>query len=148
MPTLEKEESKCLTNWDAFAEAGLVPVSIRCQDYFPAQRSDASCHTTFAISVENVLRHMSEEHGSGGGFELTVRRTEGKKSPFWAEMAKAGIEIHDFRCDCDKEVPLVPRRMLNHCKSHVGRTHNTIPGGVFHVTLRLDPPMEGDGDEF
>lgn len=151
MPKTEvesKPESKCLTKWEAFADAGLAPQTIICQDYFPAQLADTSCHTRLLLRPESVVGHMNPEHGSGGGFSFHLRRSE-KRSPFWEGLKALGVELHDFRCDvCDAELPLVPRKILKHMDSHSGKMRIARQGGTFLMTLRFDEPEGRDDDEF
>ncbi len=143
------EQPKCLTKWEAFEEAGLVPTEVWCWDYFPASRVDMSCHSRLMLNGEAVVRHMSPEHGTGGGFKMKLKRTERKSGTFWADLKKSGVELHDFRCDvCDKDIPLTPRRILKHMEAHSGRTHNTVQGGTFLFSLRFDPALEGNEEEF
>ncbi len=84
---------------------------------------------------------MSEDHGTNGGFSLWLRHTDGKTSPVWKDLKKAGVELHDFRCDvCDKELPLVARTIHKHLSSHSGKSRMARPGGLFHMTLKFETP--------
>jgi hypothetical protein len=145
---IETPESKCLTKWEAFEEAGLVPAQIRCQDYHPAQQVDQSCHSNCLLEAQSVVGHMNPDHSPGGGFMFVLRRGE-KNAKIWKDLKAAGVEMHDFRCEvCDKEVPLVARRILKHLEAHSGKSRSPKVGGMFLATLKFDPPMEGDDEEF
>ena len=67
---------KTYTNWEAFAKAGLIPATLRCQSYKPVHLSDSSCHSNLKFDAATLKRHFDGEHG--GGFWVDVRKTEGK----------------------------------------------------------------------
>jgi hypothetical protein len=142
-------KSKTSTNWRALEDAGVIPVRVVCQDYVPVSaRMDMSCHSNLAISGENVTRHMVEEHGTGGGFAMYLRLSDGKKSKLWRELEDAGVELHDFRCDiCDEQLPLQPRRIARHLQPHSGKSRHARANSKFWMTLRYNQPDELDSDE-
>jgi hypothetical protein len=141
-------ESNSGTPWENLLEGNIIPIRVTCQDYQPMHRADMSCHTNLPIKIENVLPHLSAEHGSGGGFLFQLRHRPGQKSDLWSGLAEAGVECHDFRCDvCDEQLPLVPRRIVRHVAAHAGKFRSARAGGGFWATLRFDPP-ETEGDEY
>jgi hypothetical protein len=145
---VKKDESACQTNWRALEDAGFIPVRLQCQSYQPVQPVDGSCHTNILPTGENAKAHLAEEHGSGGGFTVVMRISDGKKSKFWRELADQKIELQDFRCDvCDAQLPLVARRISPHFKAHPGKSRQARPGGTFHMTLGFQKPEGEDTDE-
>lgn len=150
-PAIEgKSKQATVTNWGVFDQSQLVPTEIVCQDYRPVHVSDNSCHTRLKLEAENVLRHMSPEHISGGGFRFTLRRSDGKTWQGWKDLQDAGVEIHDFRCEvCDEQIPINGRRILKHLQPHAGKIRKIRPGGEFNLTLRVgEAPEPGDNEEF
>ena len=140
-------ESNSGTPWENLANGGIVPIRVMCQDYQPIHRADMSCHTNLQIKAPALTSHMTEEHGAGGGFYFQLRHRPGQKSDLWGELAEAGVEMHDFRCDvCDEQLPLTPRRVVRHIAAHAGKMRSARAGGGFWMTLRFDPPDGGDGD--
>lgn len=141
------EKSKTFTNWRAFGDAHLAPETLFCQAYKPIHLSDMSCHTKLLFKAETLKRHIEAEHGAG--FQFLVRNTDGKVSPFWADMENLGLEAHDFRCDvCDQELRFNPTTILRHLRPHAGKTRKSRPGGMFNLTLGFSKPdtSESDGD--
>lgn len=146
---------KSYTNWDAFAKAGLRPVTVQCQAYQPYHRSDQSCHTNIVAKPESIAQHIAAGHS--GAFKLTLKKADGPSATglkFWAELAASGLEAHDFRCDiCDKELRFHPTSILACLRAHNGKTRRVLPGGHYNVTFGLgrneftDQFMdEGDSD--
>lgn len=142
----EKNDTKCLTNWEAFEQAQLAPAEIACWSYGPVHRVDISCKAKLPFDVGTIVRHMDPDH-STGGFYAILKET-GKKTSFWKDLKAAGVECQDFRCDvCEKEVPLVARRIVRHMSAHLGKNRRIEQGGKFNLTLSFEPPMEGDDEE-
>ena len=143
----QSPETKSLTQWDAFTKAKLVPTQFECTGYFPIHRGEAAlhCHTKFPFKAENVKRHVAS---CAGGFQFKVKTTDGKPSPFWAELQDAGLESYDFRCDvCDAQLRFHPSSILPHLKPHSGKTRRVFPGAIFNVTIglaKVDRPEEMD----
>lgn len=128
-----KAASKTFTNWDAFAKAGLRPVTITCQAYAPYHRVDRSCHSNLRFKPEDFKRHMP---GCGGALQLTLKKVDGKESALWKELSESGLEAHDFRCDiCDKQLAFRPSSILPCLRAHSGKTRRVHPGGKFNITL-------------
>lgn len=153
-----KPESKTYTNWNAFNIAGLRPVMIECQAYRPVLRSDFSCHTKLLPKADSFTAHIGHEHG--GGFRLSVRKSDGKPSELWNQIAELGLEAHDFRCAaCGAELRFHPTSLVQHMKSHMGMTKQSYQElqrkapsatGFFNVLLKKGRPEAGltDQDEF
>ena len=126
------------TNWAAFEKAGLVPTEIMCQGYQPIHRADMSCHTRLTLKAANMLGHLANDHG--GGFKITVKRTEGKAWPGWKELREAGIDCFDLRCDvCDSVLQFQPNHLLAHIKPHSGKNRRIQSNGTFWLTLSGGP---------
>ena len=139
-----KPVKQATTNWAAFERAGLVPKEIVCQGYLPIHRADMSCHTRLVPKAENLISHTQNDHG--GGFRVTVKRTEGKAWAGWEELKKLGADCFDLRCDvCDAVLQFQPNHLLAHMKAHQGKNRRIQPGGVFWITLSLtsSPKVEG-----
>jgi hypothetical protein len=136
---------KTYTNWEAFAKAGLIPATLRCQSYKPVHLSDSSCHSNLKFDAATLKRHFDGEHG--GGFWVDVRKTEGKPHPLWAELAASGLEAHDLRCDiCDAQIRWSPNSIMAHMKAHSGKTRRVYPGGKFNFTIGYGQPDREDSD--
>lgn len=126
----EVKPRKTTTNWRVFEDAGYIPVRIRCDGFKSTHPSDLSCHTNFAPSTENILRHMDPLHG-GGWFRIKFRISDGKKSPIWRELEEAGVELQDFHCPhCRADIAVSPRRILYHLQNHPGA-----------IRVNLDPQV-------
>ncbi len=150
---------KSFTNWDALNGAKLKPVAMICQEY-RGRRADFSCHTKLPFSASIIKNHISAEHG--GGFKFAVRQSDSKPSKLWNEIAEAGLEAHDFRCDvCDAVVRFHPSAIIPHLKPHRGKSKQAYqemtrnnPGavGMFDVQFAVGGPtseqMVEDEDEF
>lgn len=135
--------NKTYTNWKAFDQAKLVVTSAKCESYRPVFLHDGSCHSNLILKAENFIRHIQGDHG--GGFRLFVKAAEanGKASPLWQELADAGLEAHDFRCEiCDKQLRFAPSSFIGHLKAHSGKTRRVNLGGVFNVVLSLAKPED------
>lgn len=148
---------KTFTNWDALNVARLKLVVLTCARYRGGQLPEPSCHTRLPHSVGTIKAHIAAEHG--GTFRLAVRQSDAKSSKLWSELAEAGLESHDFRCDvCDAVVRLHPSAILPHLKPHKGKTrmsysemtrNNPSATGMFGVTFasgRAEQTLE-DEDE-
>jgi len=141
-------ESNSATPWENLYEGSLIPIRVTCQDYQPIHPADMSCHTNLPISSKVILNHMAPEHGAGGGFLFQLRNRPGQKSELWKELAEAGVEVHDLRCDvCDEQLPMVPRRLIRHISAHAGKFRSARAGGGFWMTLKFESP-EDSGDEY
>lgn len=157
-PVAVSKTPTTFTNWNALTIAGLRPTMIECQAYRPALRGDNSCHTRLLPKGESFSNHIAHEHG--GGFRLSLRRSDGKASPLWAEIAELGLEAHDFRCAaCGAEVRFHPTSIMQHMKPHQGMTKQayhqlarSAPGavGFFNVLIKKGRPEQAltDADEF
>lgn len=153
-----KPESKTYTNWNAFNLAKLRPVMVVCQGYRPAMRQDFSCHTRLIPSGETLSKHIAHDHG--GGFRLSLRRSDSKASPLWDDIADQGLEAHDFRCAaCNAELRFHPTSLAPHSKPHSGMNRQSYaelarlaPGATLfiNVLLKKGRPEAGltDEDEF
>ena len=78
-----KAASKTFTNWDAFAKAGLRPVTITCQAYAPYHRVDRSCHSNLRFKPEDfkpTFVSPSETFGLFKGVGL-VNKAMSKRGP-------------------------------------------------------------------
>ena len=144
----KKKTDPATTKWEAFDEAQLAPSTIVCDGYLPIHPYNGGCHSRVLLTADAVISHMAPDHGSGGGFKFLLKKYE-RKISFWSNLKARGVELHDLRCDvCDKDLPLVPRRILKHMEAHSGRTAKAKPGGTFWMTLRFDEPEGFDVDEF
>ena len=142
----ETAKSKTFTNWRAFAQSKLVPVTISCDAYKPVHLADMSCHTKLLIKGESIQKHIGHEHGGGFNFQLKV--TEGKPSNFWQELEDMSLEAHDFRCDnCDKILRFHPSSIIPHMKPHGGKTRRVWPGGRFNITISTGRPEQALSEE-
>lgn len=122
------------TNWGVFKEAGLVPVKIVCDGYYPIHRANLGCHSKLQLTAEAMINHLDQDHG--GGFQITLKRTDGKPWDGWDKLQEAGIEIVDFRCDvCDEVLRLNPMIILRHFAPHSGKTRRPRQGGTFNLTI-------------
>ena len=147
--TVPVEEKTCDTPWENLAKGDIYPVMIKCQDYQPMTGNDMSCHTNLPIKAESVVAHLSPEHGANGGFSVQLRHRPGLKTSLWEDLGKAGVELHDFRCDiCDEQLPLAPRRIIKHMAAHSGKTRQAKAGGLFHMTLRFNKPDEDVNENY
>jgi len=150
--------SKTYTNWNAFNILGLRPVMIQCQAYWPMQRSDFSCHTRLLPKGESFSVHIGHDHG--GGFRLSVRKSDNKPSEVWNQIQELALEAHDFRCAvCNAELRFHPTSVNQHLRPHQGMTkglyqemQRLAPGaiGFFNITLSKGRPEVAldDTDEF
>ena len=139
-------ERKTFTKWEAFEDASLVPVRLTCQSYQPVHQMDSSCHTNVVIGVESLRRHLADEHGATGGFEIHLRQREGAKTSFWKDVQGEGLELGDFRCDvCDEVLPLSARRILPHLRPHSGKQRAARQGGKFLMTFRSASQAADEG---
>lgn len=160
-PAVAVKEKKSYTNWEAFAKAGLVPVRVECQAYQPVHQRDRSCHTRLALNTtipQTLTNHIGHEHGAG--FMFSLRATDGKESPLWAQMSDADMEAQDFRCAaCNAVLRFHPTSIMPHMKAHRGNTRQAYQElqrgcpratGFFNLTLgagQADISVE-DMDEF
>lgn len=137
------EVNKTMTNWQAFADAGLVPTQIRCDGYFPAHPHNQGCHSLLQLTAEAMINHFKNDHG--GGYVIKFRRTDGRNPwPGWKQLADAKMEIVDFRCAvCNTEIQLDPRFILQHMAPHKNSNRRIQPGGEFLMTIS-DKPVEYD----
>lgn len=125
---------QAVSNWSAFKEAGLVPVEIVCEGYFPIHQFNSGCHSKLQLTAEAMISHLDRDHG--GGFQMTLRRSNGPAWDGWDKLAEAGIEVTDFRCDvCDEMIRLNPTFILRHFPAHAGKTRRPRMGGVFNITI-------------
>ena len=144
---IEPTQPKTVTNWTAFIKANVSPTTIYCQDYKPAQRVDTSCHSRIQLKAPAIIRHMAPEHDTGGGFQFVLKH-DSKEWPGWSELADAGVEIHDIRCEnCDHTIPLNPRNILQHLKPHSGKTRGVRDIKTLNLTLRFSVPDSDDDSE-
>lgn len=145
--TKTEEKSKTLTNWRMFEEAGFIPAQIKCEGYKGYMPADLSCHTVFAPTTENVLRHINPDHG-GGWFMIKFRVSESKKSPIWRGLEEAGVELKEFYCPhCEADVPLTPRRIIYHLNPHPGRNRVNLHPQTLCMSLGPDKAeVEDNGD--
>jgi len=135
-PSDAKPIKKSFTNWDAFAKAGLRPVTVTCQAYKPIHLADRSCHTNLQFTAEALTRHLQADHG--GAIQLTLKKVDGGNSVggFWKALSESGLEAHDFRCDvCDKVLRFHPTSILSCMRAHNGKTRRVMPGGHYNITL-------------
>ena len=58
---------KTYTNWEAFAKAGLIPATLRCQSYKPVHLSDSSCHSNLKFDAATLKRHFDGNTVAGSG---------------------------------------------------------------------------------
>lgn len=139
-PQVTESKPKTYTNWKAFEQAKMVPTSIKCEGYRPVFQHDASCHTNLKFDSQTLIRHIQGDHG--GGFRFFLKQGD-KISPLWADLAEAGLEAHDFRCEiCDRILRFHPASFLVHQKAHAGKTRRVLPGGAYNLTLSLAKPEE------
>jgi hypothetical protein len=157
------ETPKTQTNWDALTKAGLRPTVVFCQAYADQSgrllsRVDTSCHSRLIPKAENLITHYKGGHG--GEFKIGVRKSDNKPSPMWAELAAAGIEAVDFRCEvCGVPLRFHPTSFIQHLRSHTGKTKQAyiqmtrdIPGSLGMFSFKLgkqvgDSQLE-DNDEY
>lgn len=136
----DERGGKSFTKWENLTDAGIVPTNLYCQDYLPYHRVDMSCHSGLPFDVEVVKSHLAPQHNAGGGFSVSLRQSDGRKSKFWDALRDNGIELLDFRCDvCDEELPLIGRKIAQHFRAHVGKSRMARQGGKFWMTLSLKP---------
>lgn len=125
---------QAVSNWSAFKEAGLIPVQIVCDGYLPIHQFNSGCHSKLALTAEAMISHLDREHG--GGFVITLQRTNGPAWDGWDKLIEAGIEVTDFRCDvCDEVIRLNPTFILRHFAPHSGKTRRPRAGGTFLMTI-------------
>jgi len=138
-PTTTK--SKTYTNWKAFEQAKLAPVTIKCEGYRPVFGADYSCHSALLLKGQVLKNHIDNDHG--GGFRFFLKATEGKTHPIWQELQDLGLEAHDFRCEiCDKTLRFAPASIIPHLKPHSGKTRRVFPGSTFNMVLSAAKPEE------
>lgn len=113
---------RTISKWDAFGQAGLAPVQIVCQTYFPYHLYDGSCHSKVPkFSSEQLKTHIAGEHGAA--FEIYLKKVDGKASPLWGDLSSSGLEAADLRCGvCSKQLRLQPSSLLQHMRPHNGNT--------------------------
>lgn len=146
-PPTETAVAKSFTNWQALIDAKLVPAEIICQAYLPVHPTDLSCHTRLVDSASNMLVHAFEREHLGG-FSIKLRETDGKPWAGWNELAAAGIEASDFRCEiCDQQIPFKPINIKKHMRPHAGKLRRTRNGGQFWLTLSRDKSERAEDDE-
>lgn len=127
-------ETKTVTNWQAFIDAGLVPVRIVCDGYLPTHPFNMGCHTALQVQASSMIEHFKADHG--GGFVVTMRRSDNKPWPGWKELAAAGFEIVDFRDEAfGEELPLDPRFLIKALAPRRGSNGRVKQGGVFLMTI-------------
>lgn len=157
MPTTETKTTeqakpvskKSFTNWDAFAKAGLRPVTVKCQAYKPVHLSDRSCHSNLLFTADALKRHVDADHG--GAIQITLKKVDGSGSVgnFWKALAESGLEAYDFRCDvCDKVLKFHPTSILGCMRSHNGKTRRVLPGGHYNLTLGLGRGEFTEDDDY
>lgn len=138
-------ESKTITKWSVFEEAGFIPIQVKCDGYENFHDSSLSCKTSVVPSSKNIIGHMDPDHG-GGWFKIKLGRSDVKKSPIWKELADAGVEIQDFKCPhCRQQVEVSPRRISYHLGMHPGATRVNLQPQVLCFTLSFQKP---DVDEY
>jgi len=135
-----------VTNWGAFKEAGLSPIDITCEGYLPIHQFNSGCHSKLALTAEAMISHLDREHG--GGFVMTLRKSNGPVWDGWDKFIELGIEITDFRCDvCDEVIKLNPSFILRHFAPHSGKMRRPKAGGTFNITIsRQVNPEYTDAD--
>jgi hypothetical protein len=147
-PAIEpSNKPSCVTNWEAFNLAQVIPTTITCQDYQEYHAVDQSCHSRLKLDADAVIRHMDPDHSPGAGFQFILRRSDSKTWPGWDKLKDAGVEIHHIQCTvCHKDIALNPRTILKHMQSHSGRFRKSEDLKSFDMVLRTSPPEPGDED--
>lgn len=151
-PVAPPPVSRTISKWDAFAQAGLAPLQVICQTYYPYHLQDSSCHSKLPRFTSDQLQtHIDGDHGAG--FELYLKKVDGKASGLWGDLSSAGLEVADLRCGvCSKQLPLRPSTLLQHMRPHSGNTKQSYRQattertgcvGMIQVTLTSQRP---DGD--
>jgi hypothetical protein len=139
---------KSTTNWAALTKAGLRPTVIYCQAYADRSgrlldRVDSSCHSRLVPKTDSLLNHLRGGHG--GQFKIGLRKSDKSASPIWDELAIAGIEAVDFRCEvCGVELRFNLTSFTNHLRSHAGKTRQAYqemtrdnPGSIGMFSIKL-----------
>ena len=145
--------TKTDTNWEAFAKAGLVPVHITCELYTPTYHRTGGCHSALLINSATLRKHSHPDHC--GGFRMFLRKTDGKPSPLWADLATSGLEATDLLCEvCGQPVRLTPAGIAAHAKPHSGETRQSWaemrrkhPTAVLGLRLSLGQQRTEDLDQ-
>ena len=131
---------KSTTNWKAFRSAQVKITNVLCKAYGPVHMVDLGCHQRTALTVDAIKGHITNNHGAApgtAGFRFSLENSSAP-DPLWQKLEEGGIEVHDFRCDvCDKVLPLHNLHILNHMRSHAGKTRRVRQGGDFLFTLSL-----------
>ena len=144
--TVSPDETRSITNWQAFNDAKLIPVSIQCDGYQPMWPTNLGCHTRLPLKAEVMVNHIPEH---GGAFRM-VLESDATKWPGWEELAKLGVECSDCRCEvCDAQVPMRAPALLKHMKVHPSKHRRNQQGGQFNFSLTFDKSIFDDqvGDE-
>lgn len=136
---------KLITNWKAFDQANLGVKFVQCDGYAPIHPYNQGCHTKLRPTADAMSSHIDGEHQGGFVVQLTQ---DSAPSPLWKELADAGYEIRDFRCDhCNGEVRLHPKKLAEHgWKQHPGKFSKTRPDGHFLITLTKETPLVLDDE--
>ena len=147
-PATDVATRKTYTRWDAFEKARVVPTTIIC-DVIRLHPADEACKTRLALEAKNLISH-AVELGHGGGFQVKVKQTEGKSWPGWSQLAEAGMEIVQLKCEvCDKQVQISPRDIANHLRPHQGKFRGAYQNyrDTFFLQIQ-NTPVVGNDDEF
>jgi len=135
-----------VTNWKVLTQGGFIPVRVKCDGYKGNHPAELSCHTVFAPTTVNILRHMASDHGLGT-FKIKFRLSDKGTSPIWAELAAAGVEIQEFYCPhCREQVPMSPRRIIYHLQGHPGANRINLDPQTLCLTLSTQRPDSDESD--
>jgi hypothetical protein len=75
---------------------------------------------------------------------LSLRRSD-KPVKLWDQLAEAGLEAVDFRCEiCDKQLPFHSNHLDACMKPHAGKSRRVKEGGHFNVTIKRDYETAAD----
>lgn len=133
-----------LTPWGVFTRARLKPSEIKCQAYQPMHFSEQeTCHTRLPLSAQSFLTHL-QAHDCGG-FQVTLKPTDGKPWAGWEELRALGLEIQDFRCEvCGNPVRLTAQYIQQHLKPHRGKFKNAYQffQNKFNLTVGYAKPLD------
>lgn len=138
--------AKTHTKWEALEQAKLIPVRVMCDGYRPFHAFNLGCHTKMQINVEQWINHVKGGHG--GGFMMKFRKGD-KPWPGWRQVAEAGLESVDFRCEiCDQQIPFNAMHILKHMRAHNGKMRRVLPGGVYNITFSIGTPEPTETEAF